>query len=155
MALSGSGRGIMKLDDPSYTGVRRNELATSERSGRSSRASVRFVDMAELENRLRQEMNEKVGVFEEQLRKMQQDYPQSADRFQRMQQQEEQVSASERNELTLQQDEEKMVKIELLQQRQQQESQIEQMKAQQISDIARRMKPQQREMAQIREQQEF
>ena len=61
--------------------------------------------MIELESRLRQEMNEKVGAFEEQLRKMQQDYPQSADIFKRMQQQEEQVSASERIELTLQQDE--------------------------------------------------
>ena len=27
MALSGSGRCIMRLDDPGYTGVRRNELA--------------------------------------------------------------------------------------------------------------------------------
>ena len=73
MALSGSRRGIMRLDDPGYTGVRRNELATPERSGRSgrsSRASVRFVDTEELENRLRQEMNEKMGAFEEQLRKM-------------------------------------------------------------------------------------
>ena len=64
-------------------------------------------------------MNEKVEAFEEQLRKMQQDYPQSADIFQRMQQQEEQMSASERTELTLQHDEVEMVKIELQQQRKQ------------------------------------
>ena len=56
-----------------------------------------------------------------------------------MQQQDEQVSASERSELTLQYDEAKRVKIELQQQREQQERQIEQMKPQQISDIARRM----------------
>ena len=37
IALSGSGRGIMKLDDPDYIGVRPNEMATPERSGRSSR----------------------------------------------------------------------------------------------------------------------
>ena len=98
MALSGSGRGIMRLDDPGYTGIRRNELATPGRSGRSYRASVRSIDMEELESRLRQEMNAKVEAFEEQLRKMQQDYMQSADRFQRMQQQKEQVSASERTE---------------------------------------------------------
>ena len=61
--------------------------------------------MAELESRLRQEMNEKVGAFEEQLRKMQQEYLQSAYGFQGMQQQGEQVSASERTELTLQLDE--------------------------------------------------
>ena len=105
MALSGSGRGIMRLDDPCYIGVRRDEPATPGRSGRSSRASVRFVDMAELESRLRQEMNEKEGAFEEQLRKMQQDYPQSAYGFQGMQQQSEQASASERSKLTLQLDE--------------------------------------------------
>ena len=52
MPLSGSGRGLMRLDDPGCTGVRRNELATLGRSGRSSRASVRSVDMAELESRL-------------------------------------------------------------------------------------------------------
>ena len=62
-------------------------------------------------------MNEKVGSFEEQLRNKQQDYPQSADRFKRMQQLEEQMSASERTELTQHQDEVKMVKIELQQQR--------------------------------------
>ena len=60
--------------------------------------------MAELESRLRQEMNEKVGAFEEQLRKIQQDYPQSADGFQGMQQQGDQVSAGEHTELTLQLD---------------------------------------------------
>ena len=69
VALSSSGRGIMRLDDPGYTGVRRNGLATPRRSGRSSSASVRIVDLAELESRLRQEMNEKVGAFEEQLMK--------------------------------------------------------------------------------------
>ena len=99
-------------------------------------------------------MNEKVGAFEGQLRKMLQDYPQSADEFQGMQQQGEQVSAGERTELTLQLDEVKRVKIELQQQREQQERQMEQMKAQQINVIARRMEQQQREMAQIREQQE-
>ena len=57
--------------------------------------------MAELESRLRQEMNENVGSFQEQLRKMQQDYSQSAYGFQGMQQQEEQMSVSERTELTL------------------------------------------------------
>ena len=92
MALCGSGRGIMRLDDPGYIGVRLDEPATP---GRSSRASVRSVDMAEMESRLRQEMNEKVGAFEEQLRKMQQDYPQSADGFQGKQQQGQQVSAGE------------------------------------------------------------
>ena len=56
--------------------------------------------MEELENRLRQEMNEKVGAFQDQLRKMQQDYRQSADGFQGMQQQGEQVSVGERTELT-------------------------------------------------------
>ena len=95
MALSGSGRGIMRLDDPGYIGIRRGEPATPGRSGRSSRASVRSAHMAELESRLRQEMNEKVGAFEEQLRKMQQDYPQSADGFQGKQQQGQQVSAGE------------------------------------------------------------
>ena len=63
MALSGSERGIMSLDDPGYTGVRLDELSTPRGSGRSSRASVRSVDMAELESRLRQEMNEKVGAL--------------------------------------------------------------------------------------------
>ena len=110
--------------------------------------------MAELESRLRQEMNGKVEAFEEQLRKMQQEYPQSAYEFQGVQQQGEQVSASERTELTLQLDEVKKVKIELQQQREQQERQIEQMKGQQISEIAWRMEQQQREMAQIREQPE-
>ena len=52
--------------------------------------------MEEWMNRLRQEMNEKVRALEEQLRKMQQDYPRIADGFQGIQQQEEQVSASER-----------------------------------------------------------
>ena len=88
-------------------------------------------------------MNEKVGAFEEQLRKMQQDYPQSAYGFQGMQQQGEQVSASERTELTLQLDEVKRIKIELQQQREQQERQMKQMKAQLISDLARRMEQQQ------------
>ena len=92
--------------------------------------------MAELESRLRQQMNEKVRTFEERLRKMQQDYPQSAYGFQVMPQQEEQVSASERTELTLQLDEVKRFKIELQQQREQQERQMEQMKAQQMSEIA-------------------
>ena len=73
MALSGSGRGIMRLDASGYLEVRRDKPATPGQSGRSSRASVRSVDRAELESRLRQEMNEKVGAFEEQLRKMQQD----------------------------------------------------------------------------------
>ena len=86
---------------------------------------------------------------------MQQDYPQSAGEFQRMQQQEEQVLASERAALNLQQHEAKRVKIELQQQREQQERQIEQMNAQQISEIARRMEQQQREIAQIREQHEI
>ena len=63
IALSGSGRGIMRLDDPGYIGVRRDEPATPGRSGRSSRDSVRSVDMAELKSRLRQEMNEKVVAF--------------------------------------------------------------------------------------------
>ena len=67
--------------------------------------------MEELKNRLRQEMNEKVQPFEEQLRKMQQDYPQSADGFQGMQRHEEQMSASESTELTLQQHEVKRDKI--------------------------------------------
>ena len=49
----------------------------------------------------------------------------------------------------------KRVKFELQQQREQQERQTEQMKAQHISEIARRMEQQQREMVQIREQQEF
>ena len=49
------------------------------------------------------------------------------------------MSSSERTELTMQLDEVKMVKIELQQQREQQKRQIEQMKAQQISEIARRM----------------
>ena len=31
MALSGSERGIMRLNDPDYIGVRRNELATPGR----------------------------------------------------------------------------------------------------------------------------
>ena len=104
--------------------------------------------MADLKSRLQQEMNEKVGTFEKLLRKMQQDYPQSADGFQRMQHQEEQVLASDLTELTLQQDEKERVEIELQQWRRQQERQIEQMKAQQIIDIARRMKQQQREMSQ-------
>ena len=80
--------------------------------------------MKELESRLLQEMNEKVGSLEEQLRKMQQDYAHRADGFQEMQQQEEQMSASELTELILQQDEVKRVKIELQQQREQQERQI-------------------------------
>ena len=92
------------------------------------RTSVRSEDMAELESRLREEMNEKVEAFEEQLRKMQQDYPQIADGFQDMQQQGEQVSAGERTELTLQLDEVRRVKIELQLQREQQERQMEQMK---------------------------
>ena len=61
--------------------------------------------MAVLESRLRQETNEKEGAFEEQLRKMQQDYPQSAYGFKGMQQQGEQASASERSKLILQLDE--------------------------------------------------
>ena len=111
MVVSGSGRGIIKLDEPDYIRVRCNELATPGRSGRSSRASVRSVDMVELESRLLQERNEKVGAFEEQLLKIQQDYPQSSDGFQGMQQQDEQVSAGERTELTLQLNEVKMVNI--------------------------------------------
>ena len=47
------------------------------------------------------------------------------------------MSASERTELTLQQDEVKMVTIELQQHPEQQERQIEQMKAQPINDILR------------------
>ena len=35
MALCGSGRGIMKLDDPDYIGLRCDEPATTGRSGRS------------------------------------------------------------------------------------------------------------------------
>ena len=58
-------------------------------------------------------MNGKVGAFEEQLRKLQQDYPPSANGFQAIQQQREQVSASERTELTLQLDWVKPVKNEL------------------------------------------
>ena len=154
MALSGSGRGIMKLDDSGYIGVPRNELTTPGRSGRSARASVRFVDMEDLKNRLRQELNEKVGALEEQLRKMQQDYPQSAGGSQAMQQHGEHASASELAELTMQLDEVKRVKNELQQQLAQQERQMERTKAQQMSEMARRIEQQQREMAQIREQQE-
>ena len=84
----------MRLDDPDYIGVKRDKSATPGRSGRSSRASLRSVDMAELKNRLRQQMDEKFGAWEKQLRKMQQDYPQSAGGFQRMQQQEELVLAN-------------------------------------------------------------
>ena len=86
---------------------------------------------------------------------MQQDYLQSPGGFQGMQQQGEQVSACERTELTLQLDEVRRVKNELQQQCEQQERQMEQMKAEQISEIARRMEQQQREKAQIKEQQEF
>ena len=78
---------------------------------------------------------------------MQQDYTQSEYGFQGMQQQEQQVLASECAELTLQQHEVKMVKIELQKQRMKQERQMKQMKAQQISEIARRMEQQEREMA--------
>ena len=115
---------------------------------------MRFVDIAELESRLRQDMNEKVGAFEEQLRKMQQDYPQSADGFEGMQHQGEQVSAGDRTELTIQLDEVKMVRIELQHQREQQERHMAQMKAQQMGEIARRMEQLQREMVQIRELEE-
>ena len=45
MALFGSEQGIMKLDDPGYIGARRNKLKTPGRCGRSSRTSVRSVDM--------------------------------------------------------------------------------------------------------------
>ena len=80
LSLSGSGRGVMKLDDPNYIGVRRYEFPTPERSGRSSsRASTISVVIEELENRLRQEMIEIVGAFAEQLRKIQQEYQENAD----------------------------------------------------------------------------
>ena len=89
-----------------------------------SRTLMMSVDIEELENRLRQEMNEKVVAFERQLRKMQQEYQQNADQVHMMQQQVEQdslevgdrrealeqASASERAELTRQSDEIKRVK---------------------------------------------
>ena len=81
MALTGNGRGIMKLYDPDYIGVRRNELPTPGRSGLSSRASTMSLNIKELENRLRQKMDEK------QLQMMQHEYQHYADGAQKRQQQ--------------------------------------------------------------------
>ena len=93
---------------------------------------MRSVDIEELENKLRQERNEKVGAFDGQLRKMQQKYQHNTDEVQikHLQVGQDSLEASEHAELTRQLDDVRRVKNELQQQREQQQRQMEETKAQ-------------------------
>ena len=110
------------------------------------------LNIEELEIRLRQEMDEKVGAFDKQLRMMQQEYQHNADGARKWQQQAEQdfdevkyrreaserETAREQTILDRERDEIKIIKNEFQQQREQQEHEMGRM-VQQMSEIAWRV----------------